>query len=259
MSTSPGGLLASGLPRRKSRTAPHVVIGLVGPRQRRVALLWIGEGRATALLLGLPTGAFAVPDLRLTTKFTERVQCHHCRPGTQRRSGRDVGMASGYEYQRVRLSAWTWRESLDLLGEVAASGPEGAVALAEQLRVRTESSERVYLAAALGDATGDGGIEELRVTARTTGPHTVDLRCASLLALAKRLHEAATADLVVGLGDRDRSVRDYALLGLAAWGDPSAWGSVLAELKNRVRRPSRSRPQPPPRRSRCCLLALVRT
>jgi hypothetical protein len=166
-------------------------------------------------------------------------------------------MASGHEDQRVRLSAWTWRDSLDLLGEVAASGPEGAVALVEQLRVRAEWSERVYLVAALGDATGDGGIAELRVTARATGPHTVDLRCASLLALAKRLREEATADLVVGLGDRDRSVRDYALLGLAAWGDPSAWGAVLAELKNRVRRPSRARPQTPPEVVAVCYL--VRT
>lgn len=157
----------------------------------------------------------------------------------------------------ARLREWSWRGPTDLPREVARSGPGGAAALARELRNRTIWLERLLLAAALGDATGEAGIEELRVTARVTGPKSVDLRCASVLALAKRLHQAATPDLIASLADRDRSVRGYALVGLAAWGDSSARDAVMQELNHRLKRPSKRRGHPPPEAVAVCYLVRV--
>jgi len=150
---------------------------------------------------------------------------------------------------------WAWEEwpKNDYLEQVAASGPEGAVLLAEQVRERTKWP-RVLFIAALGDATGDAGIAELRKAAAETGPGTVDTRCAALLALTRRLHELATPHLLVGLSDRNRSVRDYPLLGLAAYGDFSAWDAVLSELANRIKRPSKIEQHAPSEAVAVCYL-----
>lgn len=146
-----------------------------------------------------------------------------------------LGVAAEASALREKLNSWTWRNMLDLPRSVAAAGPIGSELLAEQLRRRTAWLERVFLAAVLGDARGSGGIEELRACTRETGPHTVDLRCASLLALTKRIGPDATPDLQAALSDRNRAVRDYALICLAARGDASAWETVLTELARRVR------------------------
>ncbi len=143
---------------------------------------------------------------------------------------------------RDRLNAWTWRGPSDVLDEAASSGERGAELLAEQLRDRTEWSERIYLAAALGDGSGPSGIEELGQAATSVGPHTTDLRCVALLALSKRCESEATADLLVGLSDRSGAVRRYAMLGLAAYGTADAWDAAFTQLGAWLRRPSKLEP-----------------
>jgi len=92
-------------------------------------------------------------------------------------------------------------------------------------------------AAALGDMQGPGpGDELLRRLLNRTGPHTRDIRCAAVLALAKRLGSGATADFVAALQISDSGVKSYALLCLAAVGDGRAWDDVFGWLRNRLRR-----------------------
>lgn len=116
-------------------------------------------------------------------------------------------------------------------------------ALAAALR-SAKGWKRVIFAAALGDLRQAGpGDEALREAAAVTGPGTQDLRCASVLSLAKRLGPRATADLRLALSSKDAAVRDYAVMSLAAVGDASAWPEVLAWLGSRR---SRSRSHDPP-------------
>ena len=166
--------------------------------------------------------------------------------GSSSRPGRwPAGIVGGVSTPRsdlrAKLDGWSWRDSLDLLREAAASGPGGGEALAEQPRRRTNWSERLYLAAILGDASGDAGIAELRECAHHTGPHTVDLRCASLVALTKRLGPEATPILQSALSDRNGIVRQYALTCLAAFGDPSAWEAAFAELRRKLQMARKTR------------------
>ncbi len=65
-----------------------------------------------------------------------------------------------------RLSAWTRRtDDFTFFFEVAAIGPVGSSLLAAEFRRQTGWLERTLLVAALDDATGDDGIEELRQAA----------------------------------------------------------------------------------------------
>lgn len=89
---------------------------------------------------------------------------------------------------------------------------------------------RVYVIAALGDVRGPAGGAALRRATSTSGPGTSDLRCAATLALAKRDEPGATQTLADLVNDRDHTVRDYALLGLAAIGDASAYDIVLTRV-----------------------------
>ena len=74
-----------------------------------------------------------------------------------------------------------------------------------------------------------------------TGPGSRDLRCASLLALAKRIGTQATPDLLVGLTVSDAAVKDYAVIGLAGAGaDDQAWKQVLGYLRSVLRRKRRA-------------------
>jgi hypothetical protein len=76
---------------------------------------------------------------------------------------------------REQMNAWSWRDSGNLLEQIAAMGEEGSDLLAEQLQRRIEPLERLLVAAALGNATGNGGIAELRQTAKEwSGPHRLD-------------------------------------------------------------------------------------
>ena len=101
--------------------------------------------------------------------------------------------------------------------------------------------DKVVIAAHLGDLTGATGDAALRGAIRVSGPGTRDLRCASLLALAKRAGAQATPDLLAGLTASDAVVKDYAVIGLAGAGaaDDQAWQQVLKYLRSVLRRKRR--------------------
>lgn len=119
-------------------------------------------------------------------------------------------------------------------------GIDGDSALAEalhhpQLQAASRSPERLLVAAALGDASGPAGPEALR-RVLAGGKISRDLRCASLLALAKRIRAGATPDLIRGLAFPDGVVKSYAVIGLACTGDDRAWEAVLDRLLHLLRR-----------------------
>lgn len=99
---------------------------------------------------------------------------------------------------------------------------------------------RPHIAAHLGDFTGSAGDAALRRAIAVTGPGSRDLRCASLLALAKRCGAQATPDLLSGLASGDAFVKDYAVIGLAGAGDDRAWEQVLDYLRSVLRRKRRA-------------------
>ena len=97
-----------------------------------------------------------------------------------------------------------------------------------------------FIAAHLGDLAGDNGDAALRRAIRVSGPGSRDVRCASLLALAKRTGALATPDLIEGLSVPDAAVKDYAVIGLAGAGDDRAWEQVLRYLRSVLRRKRRA-------------------
>jgi hypothetical protein len=105
--------------------------------------------------------------------------------------------------------------------------------------------DKVLIAAHLGDLTGDLGDDALRRAIRASGPGSRDLRCASLLALAKRLGTQATPDLLAGLAVTDAAVKDYAVIGLAGTGagDDNSWKRVFGYLRSVLRRKRRTHGQ----------------
>ena len=92
------------------------------------------------------------------------------------------------------------------------------------------------IAAHLGDLAGAQGEAALRRATRVSGPGSRDVRCASLLALAKRMGAPATPDLVDALTMPDAAVKDYAVIGLAGAGDEQAFEQVLRHLRAVLRR-----------------------
>lgn len=97
-----------------------------------------------------------------------------------------------------------------------------------------------FIAAHLGDIAGANGDAALRRAIRLSGPGSRDVRCASLLALAKRTGALATPDLIDGLSVPDAAVKDYAVIGLAGAGDDQAWAQVLGYLRSVLRRKRRA-------------------
>ena len=101
---------------------------------------------------------------------------------------------------------------------------------------------RIEIAAELGDSQGDTGPDQLRRLLRESGPGTSDLRCAALLALAKRCRDEAHDDYAVACHSKDAGTRDYAMLALSAYGRDGLWDQVaerlVETLKNRKRRGS---------------------
>jgi hypothetical protein len=88
----------------------------------------------------------------------------------------------------------------------------------------------------LGDAQGDQGPAALRGLLAVP-QHSVDLRCAALLALAKREGVAASDVLAAHLTHVPAGVRDYAIISLAAVGDDRAWPKVHTILRRDLDRP----------------------
>jgi hypothetical protein len=88
----------------------------------------------------------------------------------------------------------------------------------------------LHVTVALGDVDGPHGGSVLRRVIAARGGGTSNLRCAALLALAKREKVGASKTLAEAVEDADAAVRDYAVMGLAAVGDGRAWDAVAARL-----------------------------
>jgi hypothetical protein len=119
--------------------------------------------------------------------------------------------------------------------DAVMEGPLGEarlVAMLESIR----GSRQVMVAAALGDAQGEQGIAALR-NLLAVPPRSVDLRCAALLALAKRAGIEASDVLAAHVTRVPAAVAEYAVIGLAAVGDDRAWSEVHTLLRRQLDRP----------------------
>jgi hypothetical protein len=135
-----------------------------------------------------------------------------------------VAMPSGSDADFV-----TW------VKDAVMDGPLGEARLVSALPELTTDQAQIVVAA-LGDAQGDLGTPALqRVLAGQSAP--VDLRCAALLAVAKRAGVEASDVLAPHVAHRDEAVRRYAMHALAVVGDDRAWPAVFAELARILNRP----------------------
>lgn len=141
------------------------------------------------------------------------------------------------------LRGRSW-DNFDAASRAALAAPEADELLAQALRDVQTRDRRVMLAAALGETSGPLGDAALDEVLRGD-ERSQDLRCAALLAVAKRGGDGVTDTMVDALQQRDHAVKDYAVLGLAGAGDPehdAAWDAVLRRLAQVARRSSRSWP-----------------
>jgi len=104
---------------------------------------------------------------------------------------------------------------------------------------------RTEIAAELGDSQGETGPDQLRRLLRESGPGTSDLRCAALLALAKRCRDEAHDDYAVAFHSKDAGTRDYAMLALGAYGRDGLWEEVAERLVKTLRNRKRRGSAPP--------------
>lgn len=96
----------------------------------------------------------------------------------------------------------------------------------------------------LGESEGEAGPRVLREMLGETGPGTSDLRCAALLALAKRCHEDAHDDYAAAFHAEDAGTRSCAALALGAYGSDGLWDDVVRRLVANLGRPSRRGQEP---------------
>jgi hypothetical protein len=104
---------------------------------------------------------------------------------------------------------------------------------------RTRGWRRVVLAADLGYSDGKSGPVRLRQLLSETGPGTSDLRCAALLALAKRCKADAHEDFAAAFHSADAGTRGYAILAMAAYGREGLWDEVSDRLVKTLERRER--------------------
>jgi hypothetical protein len=149
------------------------------------------------------------------------------------------------EQVRMRLRSRTWSVVDSAIRAAVGMGHRGDVLLAERL-AEAPMAHRVHIAASLGDLRGASGDAALRRQLAVTGPGTQDLRCAVLLALAKRLDEDASDCLAEGLRSGIGAVRDYAAFGLAAVGDDRCWDDMVSWFVTRARSHQNAHESPVP-------------
>jgi hypothetical protein len=134
-----------------------------------------------------------------------------------------------------RLLSRHYPTFIGAVGECVLAGDPGDSVLAAALPSVTKDRQ-VTIAATLGDMRGDAGTEALR-KAMASPSASRDLRCASVLALAKRCGASASADFAQALASSDFVVKSYALRCLAGAGDDRAWDAVLKRLNHLVGQP----------------------
>ena len=136
-----------------------------------------------------------------------------------------------------RLLSKHYQTFEEALRECYHAGDAGDAALAAALPNVTKD-RRVAIAAALGDmgshAAGDAA---LRTAIESPGASR-DLRCAGVLALAKRCGAAASADFARSLASSDFVVKHYAMHCLAGAGDDRAWDQALKRLEQIMGQPT---------------------
>jgi hypothetical protein len=136
----------------------------------------------------------------------------------------------------TRLRNRSWLVYQEALVDSVARG-KSAESLLSDLLTESDRYRAPIVAAALGDFRSPGPADDvLRSVVELSGPGTADQRCASLLALAKRLGAAATDDFLKALATPSAALKDYALLCLAAVGDGRGWEQVFGYLHQRLRR-----------------------
>ena len=136
-----------------------------------------------------------------------------------------------------RLLSKHYQTFEDALRECYHAGNAGDSALAEALPGVTKD-RRVAIAAALGDmGSHAAGDDALRTAIESPGASR-DLRCAGVLALAKRCGAAASADFARSLASSDFVVKQYAMHCLAGAGDDRAWDQALKRLKQMMGQPT---------------------
>jgi hypothetical protein len=134
-----------------------------------------------------------------------------------------------------RLLSRHYPTFIEAVRECILAADAGDSPLATALLSVTKDRQ-VLIAATLGDMSGDAGTEALRKAFDSPGASR-DLRCASILALAKRCGASASADYVRAFASSDSVVKGYALRCLAGAGDDRAWDPVLKRLNHLVGQP----------------------
>lgn len=167
----------------------------------------------------------------------------------------DMPTSEGIDNLRIRLRNWKWWPPNAILNEVVALGQPGTKLLVEEF-TRRLGPEQLLIAAALGGAQGNEGIDELRAAVKKRGPGRSDLRNASLGALIRRCHGNAAGDLADALQDRDPALKSLAMLGLAAYGDERAWELAFSRLIMLMRRPPKVDSIPPDKVVAVCYLGI---
>jgi hypothetical protein len=115
------------------------------------------------------------------------------------------------------------------VAEAVRGGAAGDEALARAL-LAVGRARRVTIVAALGEAEGPFGVPVLRSLVQEKR-EDVDVRCAGLVALSKRIGVEASDVLVNCLADENESVQRYALKCLACVGDDRGWAQVYELLQ----------------------------
>ena len=136
-----------------------------------------------------------------------------------------------------RLLSRSYETSMDAISEALRSGAAGDEALAAALPQGTKDG-RAFIAAALGDTRGAAGDRALR-EAFLFPDGSRDLKCAVLVALAKRHGADASADFENGLRSSDGVVKSYAAICFAGAGDDRAWDAIFDRLRTHIRNPTR--------------------
>jgi hypothetical protein len=140
--------------------------------------------------------------------------------------------------------------------EAGSLGPAGNNIIAEALR-RATSLQALNIVAAIGHLVGDAGYEPLKQFAAEHLLLDTDLQCAVLLALARRSGSDITSYCREMLTRRSPSVREYAIIALAAAGDDSGWEDVFTLFRARLAHPLRRRAAEPPTEVQAAIVYLV--
>jgi hypothetical protein len=137
-----------------------------------------------------------------------------------------------------RLASSDYTTVLAAIADAIRAGEFGETALVNRI-ASGPNGDVLVLVAALGDCEGPRGAALLHEIAnRDVGDSNV--RCASLVALAKRVGTPASDTFARALESRSGSVKDCAVGSLAAVGDDRAWEQVFERLRTLLGRKTRN-------------------